>query len=177
VRVVCATNRELADMVAADQFREDLWFRINTFEIALPPLRQRIDDVATLARHLAVRFGAKVRPGDEVFAPETLDALREHTWPGNVRELANVIEHALILRDAGPIVPEHLPRRFTSPRPTTPTLKLSRPCSLREIEVQAIHAALDRHQGNKPQAAEELGISLKTLYNKLSQASALSRSA
>ncbi len=121
VRVVCATNRDLPAMVAAGDFREDLWFRINTFEINLPPLRERIDDIPLLARHLAGRFGAPRASEDAVFAPETLDALAGHTWPGNVRELANVIEHAMILCDAPPIRPEHLPRRFLRrPRPRSP---------------------------------------------------------
>lgn len=177
VRVVCATNRRLDEMVAEGEFREDLWFRINTFEIALPPLRERIDDIEPLARHLAARFGARAGSDDPLFAPETLAALQQHTWPGNVRELANVIEHALILCDRGPILPEHLPRRFTA-KPSGPTvLKNSSPCSLRDLEIQAIQEALDRHHGNKPKAAEDLGISVKTLYNKLNQHGPLEKSA
>jgi two-component system NtrC family response regulator len=177
VRVICATNRDLGQMVADGEFREDLWFRVNTFEIALPPLRERPTDIGLLARHLAARSGAAARPDDQLFTPEALRALTEHTWPGNVRELANVIEHALILCEGGPISLEHLPSRLTSRQPIAPDLKLSAPCSLRELEMQAIHDALDRHAGNKPKAAEELGISLKTLYNKLNQATSLSRSA
>ncbi|MBN2473538.1 MAG: sigma-54-dependent Fis family transcriptional regulator [Pirellulales bacterium] len=177
VRVVCATNRQLDEMVAAGEFREDLWFRVNTFEIALPPLRERIDDVEQLARHLAMRFGAAGAADDVLFTPEALEALKEHTWPGNVRELANVIEHAMILCEGKPIAPEHLPRRFTSRQVVTASFKPAGPCSLRELEMQAIHDALDRHAGNKPKAAEELGISLKTLYNKLNQAASLSKSA
>jgi len=177
VRVVCATNRDLTEMVAEGEFREDLWFRINTFEIALPALRERIEDVPLLARHFARRFGAAAREGDEPFAPETLEALSEHHWPGNVRELANVIEHALILCDSGPITPEHLPRRFTSSEAPALTLKTTAPITLRELEMEAIHHALNRHQGNKPKAADELGISLKTLYNKLNQSTSLGKTA
>jgi len=178
VRVICATNCHLDEMVAAGDFREDLWFRINTFEIALPPLRERIDDVEPLARHLAARRGADARPDDELFTPETLSVLKEHTWPGNVRELANVIEHAMILCEGRSIAPEHLPRRFTSPGPARlVSFRPRTPCSLRELEIQAIHDALDRHGGNKPKAAEELGISLKTLYNKLNQTTVASKSA
>ena len=177
VRVICATNRNLGQMVAQGEFREDLWFRVNTFEIPLPPLRERLEDVGLLARHLAARFGASALPDDRVFTPDVLDALTEHTWPGNVRELANVIEHAMILCDGEPISPEHLPRRFASRLTTTPRLRPTGPCTLRELEMQAIHDALDRHHGNKPRAAEQLGISLKTLYNKLNQAASLSKSA
>jgi DNA-binding NtrC family response regulator len=183
-RVICATNRRLEEMVAEGEFREDLFFRINTFEIALPPLRERIDDIRPLVAHLAARFGANAPSVEELFAPETLAALEQHCWPGNVRELANVIEHALIVRDDGPVQPVHLPQRFTA-RPAAPTLAKTpavvKPspgaCSLREMELQAIQDALDRHLGNKSKAADDLGISLKTLYNKLSQAASLERSA
>ena len=176
VRVVCATHRQLDEMVEAGQFREDLWFRIDTFEIYLPPLRDRTEDVPDLARHLAARFRLNLPPGRDLFTPDALAELTEHCWPGNVRELANVIEHALILCDQPPIATEHLPRRFTSRRvPRIGPLAAGR--SLREIEMEAIHDALDRHDGNKPKAAQELGISLKTLYNKLNQAAELQKSA
>ena len=183
-------------MVAEGEFREDLWFRINTFEITLPPLRERSDDILPLARHLAARKGSRLGSDDGLFAPETAEALRQHTWPGNVRELANVVEHALILCDRAPILLEHLPRRFsaqgaspavTAAAPATsavgdrsktcPTAAKSPTTSLRQQEIQAVLDALDRHGGNKPKAAEELGISLKTLYNKLNQAAALEKSA
>ncbi len=177
VRVICATNRDLAAMVAEGEFREDLWFRINTFEIALPALRERIEDIPLLARRLASRFGGLRGLGDPVFSPEALEALMEHTWPGNVRELANVIEHAMILCDAPPIRPEHLPQRFFA-RPTLAMPpRTAGALNLRDLEMQAIHEALDRHAGNKPKAAEELGISVKTLYNKLNQSAALGKTA
>jgi two-component system NtrC family response regulator len=100
-----------------------------------------------------------------------------HRWPGNVRELANVIEYATILCDSGPVRPEHFPSRFEHPQLTGPQLKSSGPLTLREIEMQAIYQSLERLGGNKPKAAEELGISLKTLYNKLNQSNALDKSA
>ncbi|MGO8688982.1 MAG: sigma-54-dependent transcriptional regulator [Thermoguttaceae bacterium] len=177
VRVLCATNRGLDAMVAAGEFREDLWFRINTFEIPLPPLRERLDDLPLLARHLARRHGAAAGRDAEIFTPEALAALAQHTWPGNVRELANVIERALILCDGAVIGPEHLPQRLAVPPPASLAMKPGPACSLRDLEMQAIAEALDRHAGNKPKAAEELGISLKTLYNKLNQAAALGKSA
>lgn len=177
VRVVCATNRRLDEMVCGGEFREDLWFRVNTFEIVLPPLRERPDDVPQLARHLAARFGSDVRGDDELLSGEALGALRRHTWPGNVRELANVIEHAMILCERLPITPDDLPERFASRRVLSVSPKTAGACTLRELEMSAIHAALDRYSGNKPKAAEQLGISLKTLYNKLNQAAGLSKSA
>ena len=176
-RVICATNRRLDEMVAAGEFREDLWYRVNTFEIALPPLHRRSEDVKLLARHFAARFAAAKRPGDELFTPEALELLCAHDWPGNVRELANVIEHAMILCDDGVIAPEHLPGRFTAAGAPAPSPGTRAPSSLRELEQQAIYDALDRHAGNKPKAAEELGVSLKTLYNKLNQAASLGKTA
>jgi two-component system NtrC family response regulator len=198
VRVICATNRDLEAMVAAGDFREDLWFRIDTFEIPIPPLRERVEDILPLARHLAIRFGAPRGTDDEIFSPEAREALMSHSWPGNVRELANVVEHAMILCDAMPIRPEHLPRRFfakpagvSCPKapatvnsdrlaavsPPSPPAAAPPSMNLRDLEMQAIHTALDRHAGNKSKAAEDLGISLKTLYNKLNQSALMSKSA
>jgi DNA-binding NtrC family response regulator len=186
VRVVCATHRQVEHMVEEGDFREDLMFRINTFEIRLPPLRERIDDIPELARHLATRFLPSARPEDDVFTPEAIRTLSEYSWPGNVRELANVIEHAAILCDEGPISLEHLPGKFEQRRlrasVASPHAALkaigSTPHTLREIEMQVIYQTLERLGGNKPKAAEELGISLKTLYNKLNQSSgSLERSA
>jgi two-component system NtrC family response regulator len=176
VRVVCATHRRLDEMVSEDDFREDLWYRINTFEIQLPPLRERLDDIPLLATALAGRFRRNPPKIEELFAKETLEALSTHCWPGNVRELANVIEHAMILCDDGPIEPEHLPGRFTSKKLRAFTGPSSGG-TLREIEMQAIHDALEQHQGNKSKVAEQLGVSLKTLYNKLNQAAAMEKSA
>jgi DNA-binding NtrC family response regulator len=169
VRVVCATHRALEHMVEEGDFREDLMFRINTFEIQLPTLRDRVDDIPELAKHLVARFRSGASADDEIFTPHVLATLCEHTWPGNVRELANVIEHATILCDSGPIDVEHLPGKLEMRRTRTPHLKTFGPMTLREIEMQVIHQTLERLGGNKPKAAEELGISLKTLYNKLNQ--------
>lgn len=180
VRIISATHRHLEDMVREGDFREDLMFRINTFEIQLPALRERTEDIPLLAEHISRRFWPTIPMTHTVFANETIRALKSHHWPGNVRELANVVEHATILCEELPIQPEHLPRRFAeqSSGSRQPELRaVSGPLSLRELEMQAIHEALYRHDGNKPQAAEELGISLKTLYNKLNQATANERSA
>ncbi|MGH7134899.1 MAG: sigma-54-dependent transcriptional regulator, partial [Pirellulales bacterium] len=177
VRVVCATHRDLEEMVADGDFREDLMFRINTFEIRLPALRGRADDIPELARHLMARFRPSLRAGDEAFTPEALQTLQAHSWPGNVRELANVIEHAAILCDELPIDAEHLPSRFGRPRLRGPHFKIRQAQTLRDIEMQVISQTLDKYGGNKPKAADELGISLKTLYNKLAQVSQLEQSA
>ncbi len=178
VRVVSATHRHLDQMVASGDFREDLLFRINTFELQLPSLRQRAADVPQLAAHLAKHFLSGATKAGELFTPVALDLLTHYAWPGNVRELANVIEHASILCDKLPIDVEHLPERFQA-APARQTLKMAGGQSLQEIELQAIHNAVERNGGSKPKAAEELGISLKTLYNKLNadQAQQLEKSA
>mgnify|MGYP001368728148 CR=1 FL=1 len=206
VRVVCATHRNLEQMVQQGEFREDLLFRINTVEIYAPPLRERIEDIPALAAHLIRRFRPQTPEGAELLTPEALDRLQRHSWPGNVRELANVLERALILGQGLPIRAEDLPpqlgvgqepkRRLPAPFRSSETDSLRIPLethlaktasssvpttqsgrTLREIEMQAIAEALQRHGGNKAKAAEELGISLKTLYNKLNQTAELEKSA
>lgn len=173
VRVVCATHRDVLQMVDEGEFREDLMFRINTFEIEVPPLRSRLNDIPLLATFLLQRFWPGVKSGDEQFTEAALNVLVSHAWPGNVRELANVVEYAVILCDELPIDEMHLPQRFAQ-RQLRPSL---RPMSLKDLEMQAIYEAIERHDGNKQAAAEELGVSLKTLYNRLNGASGLKQTA
>lgn len=177
VRVVCATHRDLPEMVAAGDFREDLMYRINTFEIFLPPLRDRLDDICELAEHLLNRFRGKAAAGKRHIADDAFAILKSHVWPGNVRELANVIEHATILCGDGPITAAELPAHFNRRQLTGAAANNQGPISLRDLEMNAIYQALERNGGNKPKAADELGISLKTLYNKLNQASDLEKTA
>jgi DNA-binding NtrC family response regulator len=176
VRVVCATHRDLEQMVEQGEFREDLMFRINTFEIHLPGLRERTSDLPQLAIHLFRRFRQDPITDEELFSSEAMELLTSHVWPGNVRELANVIEHASILCETPPILPEHLPKQFTDRR-LRRELRALGPMSLKELELTAIIEALARHNGNKQAAADELEISLKTLYNKLNQAEEKQKSA
>ena len=185
VRVVCATHRSLEEMVKAGDFREDLLFRINTFEITVPPLRDRRDDIPGLVEHFVRRARPQTPPGAVVADTDAVAAMAAHRWPGNIRELANAVEHALVLCDELPLSIAHLPSRFASLRPTevvatsvaiqpVPAAEAvvpgaGRPESLRELEMRAILEGLERNKGNKARTAEELGISLKTLYNKLHQ--------
>jgi DNA-binding NtrC family response regulator len=169
VRVVCATNRSLEEMVAKDEFRQDLFFRINTFEIQMPPLRERIDDIPQLVEHLLSRRHGP-RSNGPALSSAALESLSRYHWPGNVRELANVIEHAAILCAGQTIMPEHLPHQFRGiRRPHFATPADATSPTLRDVEMEHILAVLEKHQGHKPAAAKELGISLKTLYNKLHQ--------
>lgn len=171
VRIVCATNRPLADMVQEGKFREDLFFRINTFEIRLPPLRERKDDIPALARHLVARHLKRKEVPEDFIAPEAIKMLRAHDWSGNVRELANAMEHAIILSGGKPIQAEDLPVSVTRKAlaGTKPFLvtNFPHPLTLREIEMEVILQTLDKYSGDKPKTADELGIALKTLYNKL----------
>src|SRR5262249_6670354 len=113
------TNRDLREMIAADQFREDLFFRINTFEIHLAPLRERKADIPSLAQPMLSRFSSRRAGSMATLPPAAADMLTAHDWPGNVRALANAIERATILSGGGPILPEHLPTQYPSRRPLT----------------------------------------------------------
>lgn len=166
VRIVCATHRDLSRMVDDGDFRQDLMYRINTFEIRLPPLRERIDDIPGIARHLLGRFRTGPLPQNP-FDNDALNMMRNYGWPGNIRELANVVEHAAILCDKLPITAADLPHHFGN-KAIARSASLNG-STLKEIEMQAIHSALEQTGGNKTAAANQLGISLKTLYNKLNQ--------
>jgi DNA-binding NtrC family response regulator len=181
VRIVCATNRDLQEMVHGGSFREDLFFRVNTFEIHLPPLRERKDDIPELARTLVARHLKRAEVHPDVLDPATIEVLKRHDWSGNVRELANCIEHACILAGGEIIQPEHLPRSVSGKisaddRPFH-IANFARSLSLREIEQEVIEQTLERNGGDKPRTADELGIALKTLYNKLNQYAAHDQSA
>ena len=169
VRVVCATHRDLEAMVTDGTFREDLMFRINTFEIVVPPLRERRDDIRPLADHLLSRHRREASSNSAGFTEAAYAKLDSYIWPGNVRELSNVIEHAAILCDHLPIDATDFPAQFGRRQLRGGVVDES-PKTLRELEMQAIERAMNRHDGNKPAVAEELGVSLKTLYNRLNAA-------
>jgi two-component system response regulator HydG len=159
VRILAATNRDLAVRVAAREFREDLYYRLSAFPLQLPPLRERPADIPLLAEHFLHRAAAALgRPVPKI-SPAALTALKGYTWPGNARELENVMERAVILA-ADTITPADLPFTETSPR---------RPLTLDEIERQAILAALRENQNNRTRAAQQLGISLRTLQYRLKE--------
>jgi DNA-binding NtrC family response regulator len=180
VRVLCATHRDLREMIETDAFREDLFFRINTFEITLPALRDRKADIPALARHMLKRYNHRRGGQEPTLTPEAIEALTAHDWPGNIRELANAIERASILSGGGEILPEHLPTQNYSRRSMTPSLASNAVAgphftvpegnpTLRDVEMKYIQVVLEKYNGNKPAAAKELGIALKTLYNKINQ--------
>ena len=163
VRIVAATNRDLGGLVAAKQFRQDLYFRLAAAVVILPPLRDRLDDLTVLVPRLL----ADLRRGDVRPSEGTIEALRAHLWPGNVRELKNVISCALAFVEGSTLEPRHL--RFTAP-PADDSALDRLPLgghSLQTIERAAIRQTLLAVRGNKVQAARALGIAPSTLYEKL----------
>jgi two-component system response regulator FlrC len=165
VRWIAATNRDLDEMLERRAFREDLYHRLAVFPVRLPPLRERREDVLPLARRLLDRIGAELGARAPTLSPAAEAALTDAAWPGNIRELANVLERAAILCDDGFVTPELL-AGFGRPRPAAASSPES-PRTLEEIERDAIARALARHDGHRERAARELGIGVRTLYDKL----------
>ena len=168
VRVLAATNRDLKAVVADGQFREDLYFRLDVLPIRIPPLRERIEDLALLIDHfrqkLAKRFG---RPAPAVSAA-AMDAMKRYRWPGNVRELENTLEQVFILCDKDSIGVDDLPEKFKTREPQTGDVQLpSGGLILEEVEQDLIRQALARSGGRIKEAAELLGLSYKTLQYRL----------
>ncbi|HUN91897.1 MAG TPA: sigma-54-dependent Fis family transcriptional regulator [Burkholderiaceae bacterium] len=173
VRIVCATHRDLIAMVADGRFREDLYYRIGTFPIRLPPLRERIEDVPLLAQALLERLATGRRFG---LSRDALRLLQHHPFPGNVRELRNILERAALLCDGPTIERTHVKRALAStPVRTNPWLTPARsvaPVHLaararRTAELAALHSALQAHRGDRAELARALGISERTLYRRL----------
>jgi len=156
IRLIAATNRDLSD----GSFRSDLYFRVAVVRLEIPPLRERLDDIPPVARHLLQRLAQKHGVAVPELTREAIDALKTHTWPGNVRELRNVLERALVLRGAEPIRPADL--AITTPAPT-----LGR--SHDEVEKERIVEALRQTHGNRERAAQLLGVSVRTLYYRLNR--------
>jgi DNA-binding NtrC family response regulator len=173
VRVIATTNRNLEQSVERKEFRQDLFFRLNVVPIAVPPLRERIEDVPMLAEQFRQRFSRKHGARTLGIANDCLHALKAHAWPGNVRELQNVIERAVILcGDSEEITAEHLGFAPAAARPVVSSAPHadSSPAEiipLDELEKRHIFAALEKTGGNRTQAAKLLGISIRTLRNKL----------
>jgi transcriptional regulator with PAS, ATPase and Fis domain len=170
VRVLAATNRDLPSLVRQGLFREDLYYRLSTIALRLPPLRERDADIDRLAQHFVTvlndRFGFQKRIGSDALA-----VLQRHRWPGNVRELMHVIEAAMIVCDTPEIQPKHLPADVRAPgsepgaaAPAAGDGRLSTLEAVERAHIEAVLAAVDGHRGN---AARTLGISERNLYRKL----------
>ncbi len=182
VRVVSATNTDLRAACTSGQFREDLLFRLNTVEIHVPALRERREDIPALSVHFLTRYASRYRRPIQGFEASALQLLMQYSWPGNVRELRNTLERAVIVCDAGVVETKHLPPGFgQAPLRTAANdpdaVRLGVGTTVEEAEKMLILKTLEATSNNKTRAAEILGISLKTLHNKLKEYGAASAEA
>ena len=171
VRIIAATNLNLADEVKAKHFREDLYYRLNVIEIRLPPLRDRRDDIPLLVETFLHKCAKANRKPLQGISESSLALLIDYSWPGNVRELENIIERAVTLARAEKIMPEDLPATVQGSRGDRRVLDdaAERTLPLQEVEWEYIKKILEKTGGNKYQAAQALGIDRKTLYRKLAE--------
>jgi two-component system, NtrC family, response regulator AtoC len=165
VRVIAATNRDPQGAVADGKLREDLLYRLQVFPVQMPPLREREGDIELLARFFLNQLNERQGTA-KAFSEETLDRLRNHSWPGNVRELKNVIHRAFIMADEE-ITPRALPKEVGGESGGVRSLHFQVGTSIEEVERRLILATLEAYGGNKRKTADVLGVSLKTLYNRL----------
>ncbi len=171
VRIVSASVRTLEEEIRQGRFREDLFFRVNTVAIDLPPLRERREDIPLLAHAFLQEFASDRRREIEGFSDDAIDLLEMHAWPGNVRELRNVVERAVLFCRGQLVTVDELPPNIRGGSPETiigdPSQVVSMQTAVVRAEVEAIQAALAVTQGRRADAAELLGISRKTLWEKI----------
>ena len=169
-RVITATNRPIAQALAENRLRSDLYYRINTFQIEVPPLRERKEDIPPLVNTFVQRFAKQLGKAEPTIAPEAFQKLLDYSWPGNVRELQNAIEYAVVLARNDIIGIKELPTEIQLPPALQTSLapvRRSGVASLDDMERETILQALTQTHGNKKKAAELLGIQRPTLYNKM----------
>jgi len=169
VRLISATNRDFKVEIKNVRFREDLYFRLNVFQISLPPLRERRDDIPILIQLFIEKFNGESGKRVTGMHPDALDLLKDYEWPGNIRELRNAVERAVILCDGELIEQDHLPPDLVGKGPERQTFRVPYGLPLDLVEKEYILGSLKRNQGNKARTAEILGVSEKTLYNKLNR--------
>lgn len=163
IRLISATNKDIPALVEQGEFREDLFYRINTIHLEIPPLRERGDDILLFIDLFLSKFAAKYKRQDIQIHEQTIEKLRSYHWPGNVRELQHAIEKAVILCEGNIIRPKDiLVKQTWQPQEATAIVQ-----NLEEVERQAIEKAIRQNNGNLTAASEQLGISRQTLYNKL----------
>lgn len=162
IRLICATNQQLYEMVSQKQFREDLLYRINTVEIRIPPLRERTSDIPMLTDYFKEIYARKYNKGKIKISRDSYQKLMRYNWPGNVRELQHIVERAIIMSESGTLKPDDFPvERFEIRYHISETLNME------EVERQTIMNALERNRHNMTKAAEELGMARTTLYRKM----------
>ena len=163
IRLICATNCDLEEMVAKGKFREDLLYRINTIHIEIPPLRERKEDIIPLAQRFIDRFCKQYDKGNILLSTGAQEKLRTYPWYGNIRELEHAVEKAVIINEDGILSEEHFhfPRKVAAPATETSV------STLEEMELQMIQKAIEKCNGNLSAVAAQLGITRQTLYNKM----------
>jgi transcriptional regulator with PAS, ATPase and Fis domain len=161
-RLICATNKNLHEETKKQKFRQDLYFRVNTFPITIPSLHDRLGDLEELIEHILAQLGS---PGHEI-SPDVMDMLKTYPWPGNIRELRNVLERALILARGEPFNLTHFPGMHFKKSSVEPRQKAEAK-DLKHLEEEYIREEVRRFGGDIRKAAESLGISRATLYRKL----------
>jgi DNA-binding NtrC family response regulator len=168
VRVLAATNQDPAEAVRKNLLREDLYYRLNVFTVALPPLRDRLSDLPLLSQHFILEFNAKHKMQVEGLREETRHLLQEYSWPGNVRELRNIMERAVILAKTKWIEPSHLPAYISAREDSgSKRIVLEQGATVAEAERELILRTLRAADYNKAEAARRLGLDVKTIRNKL----------
>jgi transcriptional regulator with PAS, ATPase and Fis domain len=165
IRLICATNMPIYEMVGENGFRQDLLYRINTVEIHLPPLRDREEDIPLLADHFLKMYNMKYRKNIKKIAPNTNKKLQKYAWPGNIRELQHAIERAIIMSDTDILSPDDF--FFLSQKPDTGITNEADNFNLDEVERSVIEKAVNRHNGNISKAAKDLGLTRASLYRRL----------
>lgn len=164
VRLICATNNNIHQMVSENTFRQDLLYRINTVEIQLPPLRERITDIPLLAKHFLTVYSKKYRKNIQKISPEAMKCLKKYSWPGNVRELQHSLERAVILTESNILQREDF---MLSAKQGGDNQTDFSTLNLETIEKQVIEKALKTHSGNVTQASSELGLTRNALYRRM----------
>jgi transcriptional regulator with PAS, ATPase and Fis domain len=169
IRVIATTNVSLLEMVGQGRFRADLYYRLNVIPISLPPLRQRREDIPLLAHHFADKFSAQAGKQTPEFYTEFMNGLVRHEWPGNIRELSNFIQRVITLSDSNVIDASWLSPEFlhACPSPGPTVVKVIPGNSLREVERSLLERTLEATDGNRTHAAEMLGVSLRTIRNRI----------
>ena len=167
VRVVATTNRDIKDRIRENQFREDLYYRLNVIPLKLIPLRDRVDDIQTLTEHFIEKHSKGLNKNISNIADETIELLKKYRWPGNVRELENIIERATLMCQENTLLPSHLffDEEEMHIEKSPPLAKFKG--TIYDMEKELISQTLEEVNGNKTKAAENLGISIRTLRNKL----------
>lgn len=165
IRLICATNMPIYEMVGENEFRQDLLYRINTVEIQLPPLRDRTDDIPLLANHFMQTYNSKYRKNIKEIASSTIKKLQKYNWPGNIRELQHAIERAIIMSDTDVLTPDDF--FFLAQKPENNSAVEADNFNLDDVEKNVIQRAVNKHNGNISKAAKELGLTRASLYRRL----------